>query len=128
MFTQFEANERHYLKIIEIQDNTHWDKPCVTLRCRGVIASRDRNKDSGIATDIYSCTVRAYPPLSGYILNELSEGDEIYLIGHSAMASVNGYPRRVTVAEQIYKAEWTSYFTDIRTRDGTRWKDCGYNG
>lgn len=111
MFTQFEGNERHYLKITDIRDNSYYDKPNVTLRGVGVIGYRSGTSDTGLREETYSITVRVFGKLMGYVLNELSIGDQVYLIGHSAMGKVNGYTIRITVAEQIYKSDWVNYFS-----------------
>lgn len=110
MYSQFEANERHYVRIKTLTDCSYQDFPYVTLGCYGYIFSRDEGSASGVAKDSYHITVRVYGKLMGFVTNELKEGDTVLIIGHSAMAKCNGYSTRVTVAEQIYKADWEHYF------------------
>lgn len=104
-------NEIHNLIIRDITDCSWMDNPYVTLKCTGYIRQGigstreiDRRK--------YTCTVRVYGELMGYVNNELSKGDNICVIGYSDNALVDGkYKIRVTVATQIYKADWLHYFT-----------------
>ena len=59
MYGLFEANEKHYVKILNIEDNTSWSTPCLTLRCRGYIYNRSRQAEKGIALDNYTITTQA---------------------------------------------------------------------
>lgn len=123
MYSQFEANERHYVRIKEITDNSYMDNPNVTLKCVGYSYSR-RGLDNEIRREPYSITVRVYSYLMSYVLNELSIGDKVMIIGHSAMVrSPKGFGNRVTVAEQIYKSDWESYFPYKTDGTGTKWSD-----
>lgn len=110
MYSQFESNERHFVKIKTLTDCSYLDNPYVTLGCYGYILSRDEGSPTGVTKDCYSITVRVYGELMGFVTSELREGDNVLIIGHSAMAKLNGYATRVTVAEQIYKADWEHYF------------------
>lgn len=109
-YSQSGSNEIHNLIIRKIEDNSWMDRPSVTLSCIGYIlrtlgSSREVDKIS------YSCTVRVYGDLMGYVLNELSYGDKICVIGHSDMAILNGrFKQRVTTADQIFKSDWLHYF------------------
>lgn len=125
MYGLFEANEKHYVKILNIEDNTSWSTPCLTLRCRGYIYNRSRQAEKGIALDNYTITVRVKGNLIGYVLNELCEGDTVFIIGHTAMGKCNGYVKRITIAEQIYKSEWHYYFKIGGDDNGTSFKEWG---
>lgn len=113
MYCQSGSNEIHNLIVKDISDNSWRDNPFVTLKCTGKIlreigSSRDIDKAS------YSCTVRVYGDLMGYVVNELSIGDYICVIGHSDMAQLNGrFLQRVTVADQIFKSDWLHYYNRI---------------
>lgn len=111
MFVQFEGNEKHFVRIKDITDNSRCDYPYVTLKCFGYMYSRGRRSATGIAKDSYTIIIRVYDELMGFVINELSIGDDIFVVGHSGMAKLNGYATRVTVAEQIYKSDWTNYFS-----------------
>lgn len=125
MFSHFEANEKHYVRIKEIDDNSYLDTPNVTLKCYGHIYSRSRRSETGVSRETYSIIVKVYSSfLMGFVLNELSEGETIMIIGHSAMTKVKGgFTTRVTVAEQIYKSEWEKYFDYSNNGNGISWKD-----
>jgi len=110
MYPQFEANERHFIRIKEIIDCRYMDKPTIKIKGKGIIYARDRGYNSGIKKEEYNITIYAYNALVEYIINELSIGDHIFIIGHTGVrGTTNGYFVRVTIAEQIYKSEWHSY-------------------
>ena len=110
MYSQFEANERHYVRIKTLTDCSYLDKPYVTLSCYGYILSRDEGSTTGVRKESYTITVRVYGKLMGFVTSELREGDNVLIIGHTAMAKLKGYATTVAVAEQIYKADWEYYF------------------
>ena len=103
MFHQSGSNEIHNLIIRDITDNSWMDNPYVTIKCTGYLLN-DIKKIS------YSCTVRVYGDLMQYVINELRRSDKICVVGHSDMAHVDKYLRRVTVADQIFKSDWLHYF------------------
>lgn len=110
MWSQSGCNEIHSLIVRGITDNSWMDKPYVTMNCTGFI-----NPEVGLTSEMarrkYSCMVRVYKELIGYVLNELAVNDKILVIGYSDMALMDGkYKQRVTVAQQIYKADWLHYF------------------
>lgn len=111
MFSHFESNEIHNVKIKEIEDNSYLDNPNVTLKCKGTIYSRDKRSETGIQKDTYTINVKIYSTsLMSFVLNELLVGDDVMIVGHTAMSKVKGgFSIRVTVAEQIYKSEWEKY-------------------
>lgn len=111
MIKEFGVNERHLVKIKDIIDNSYSDYPYVTLSCYGYRYSISKRSASGVTKDSYSIIVRVYDELMGYALNELSIGDTVLILGHSGTAKLNGFATRVTIAEQIYKADW-EYYTD----------------
>lgn len=103
------CNEIHNLIVKGIEDNSWMDKPYVTMNCIGYI-----NPEVGLTNEFarhrYSCSVRAYDELVGYVLNELAIGNKILVIGHSDMALLDKkFRQRVTIAKQIYKADWLHY-------------------
>ena len=125
MYSVFEGNERHYVRIISIEDNSYMDKPNVILKCNGTIYQRDRLSETGVSTSKYSIRVKVFKDfLINFVLNELSTGDEIMIVGHSGMETVKGgFGIRITIAEEIYKADWEHYFTYPKTGEGVKWKD-----
>lgn len=111
MFAPIEGNEKHYIRITNIKDNSYYDNPCVDIRGGGLIAYRSEKSETGIREEAYYITIRVYGKLMGFVLNELSIGDQIFVIGHTGIVKSNGYPTRVTIAEQIYKSDWVNYFS-----------------
>lgn len=110
MYCQSGSNEIHNLIIKEITDNSWMDNPFVTLKCTGYIL-REIGSSREIDKISYTCTVRVYGDLMGYVVNELSRGDKICVIGHSDTAVMDGkYKIRVTTADQIFKSDWLHYF------------------
>lgn len=110
MWCQSGSNEIHNLIIKDVEDNSWMDNPYVTLKCTGYIL-REIGSNRMIDRISYGCTVRVYGDLMGYVVNELSIGDCICVIGHSDTAVLDGrYRRRVTTADQIYKSDWLHYY------------------
>lgn len=109
-FSPAGSNEIHNLTIKDIDDNSWRDNPFVTIRGTGHIL-REIGGKREVDKIWYSCTVRVYGDLIGYVVNELSIGDKICVVGHSDMALLNGRIKvRVTVADQIFKMDWLHYY------------------
>lgn len=124
IYSMFESNEKHILKVLELIDNSYLDKPSVTIKGKGYIYIRDRNTQTGVAKKPYTVTLKVYGYLMNYVLNEINIGDHIMVIGHTEMAkSSAGFFNRVTVPEQIYKCDWMHYFVQPLDGNGTSWKD-----
>lgn len=121
MFSQFGSNERHFVKIKEIIDSSYMDYPYVTLSCYGYIFHPSKGSESKVSKSKYTIIVRCYGFMMSFVLNELSVGDNICVIGHSATAKLNGFATRVTEADQIYKADWENYFSLDNIGNGVSW-------
>lgn len=113
MYCQSGSNEIHNLIIRNIEDCSWKDKPYVTMKCTGYLL-RDIHSTREVDKINYSCTVRVYGDLMGYVNNELTTGDKICVIGHSDTIVADGkYRMRVTTADQIFKSDWLHYFNRI---------------
>lgn len=113
MYCQSGSNEIHNCIIRNIEDCSWKDSPYVTMKCTGYIL-REVGSPRAIDKISYTCTVRVYGDLMGYVVNELSVGDKICVIGHSDMAYCDSkYLLRVTTADQIFKSDWLHYFSRI---------------
>ena len=117
MFTPFGSNEFHYVKIKEIKDNSYYDTPRLVLTCTGGVSNPSKRSSTGLQKDTYKITVVVYGILMSFVQNELSIGDTIYIVGHTSQLTFDGrFKQRITIADQIYKAEWSNYFYDVRSQ------------
>lgn len=114
MFTPFGSNEYHYVILKDIKDNSYYSTPRLLLKCFGGVSNPSRRSNTGLQKDTYNITVVVYGILMGFVQNELSIGDKIYIVGHTGQIKLDKqFSKRVTIADQIYKAEWSNYFYDV---------------
>lgn len=111
-YIAYEANEYHHLIIKDITDKTYCTVPKIELSCYGYIYARDSSLPSGTVKDRYNITIVCQGPIMEYVKQELVSGDRIFVVGHSATATVNGYGRRVIKTECIYKEDWLNYIPE----------------
>lgn len=104
------SNCYHHLRIDKIRNFNDFRY----LKCIGGRFFRDLKNPSGFRVEDYSITVRVDGYLVDYVDFELSEGDNIFVIGHLTNGNervgetYRRYP--LLIADCIYKEDFLKYF------------------
>lgn len=112
MYVGQSTNEYHHITVREVVDYSECSYPFVLIKGDSKIMCRDSKALKGYTVKPYSIQVRVRGMLMNYVLYEIDEGDNIFVIGHSEMWTPKKFPMRIVKAECIYKEDWMKYYND----------------
>ena len=112
MYINQGSTEYHHLNIKWIDDySNEINRDYVRMRCIGKNIYRSTKGKSGYVISGYNVLVYVHGRLKDYVLNELTIGDDILVVGRSIDRKPNTYTRqRCLLAECIYREDWLKYY------------------
>lgn len=127
MYINVSHTEYHHLTVKWIDDYLV-DKGYVRMKCFGKVMHRKASVNGGYQVYTYNLNVYVRGRLANYVLAEIQNNDNIFVIGRTIDKRLKGnYTIRAVAAECIYREDWLNFYRARGSVDPRDYEDCYFS-